>query len=161
MKPVVRTHRPENRLAKAISVPGGLTVSEALDRAAENIAVVREECMTALDEKIAEIDAATNTANFSCSPADVQRVYALANEILNEAGVYELHELSEAGRSLCDLTVAVNANAIDLEPIRLHVAAMKSLRRPEVESDTAIRQAVLQGLRQVTAKLRAKAAISA
>ncbi len=159
MKHVVRTHRPENRLAKAISVPGGLTIGDALERAAENIAVVREDCMIALDAKIAEIDAATSGANFTCAPDDVQRVYSLANQILNEAGVYDLHELSEAGRSLCDLTA--NAAVIDLEPIRVHVAAMKSLRRPEVESDANIRAAVLQGLRQVTAKMRAKAAANA
>lgn len=158
MKPIVRTYRPENRLAKAIDLPGGITVAEALVRSAAGVEAVRAECMAGIDEKIAEIDAATCGQTFTSSAADVQRVYRLANEILNEAGVFGLTELSEAGRSLCDLTAGWSNGGIEIDPIRVHVAAMKSLRRPEVEGDLAVRAAVLDGLRRVTAKLTAKAA---
>lgn len=160
MKPVVRTYRPDSRLAKAIDVPGGITIAEALVRSEAAVEAVRAECMAGIDEKIAEMEAATCGQAFTSAPAELQRVYRLANEILNEAGVFGLAELSEAGRSLCDLTAGWSNGGIEIEPIRLHVAAMKSLRRPEVESDLAVRTAVLNGLRQVTAKHTTKAAAS-
>jgi hypothetical protein len=156
---VVRTFRPENRLAKAVDRPGGVTVGDAVSRATEQLEAVRGECMSALDEKIASIEALTLGAAFSSSGEDIRRVYDLANEILNEAGVFALVELSEAGRSLCDLTGGARKDAaLDVRAIRVHVAAMKSLRRPEVHGDAATRAAVLEGLRQVTAKVAAKVA---
>jgi hypothetical protein len=156
---VVRTFRPENRLAKAVDRPGGVTVADAISRASEQLEAVRGECMGALDEKIALIEALTSSTAFSSCGEDIRRVYDLANEILNEAGVFALMELSEAGRSLCDLTGGARKDAaLDLRAIRVHVAAMKSLRRPEVHGDAATRAAVLEGLRQVTAKVAAKIA---
>lgn len=153
MKPIVRTYRVENKLSQAISTNGGLTMGEALLRAQQGVEDVREECMAALDAKIAEIDAATSGA----SQAEVTRVYTLANEILSEAGAFGLFELSEAGRSLCELTSRWRDGGLDAEPVRLHVVAMKALRRPDIEGNTALRSAVLNGLRQVTAKLTANA----
>src|SRR5688572_24416552 len=97
-KPIVRTYRVENRLAGAISAPGGMTIGDAIVRAGAGLEELRDECMSALDVKIAEIDAATTQEAFSSTAADMARVYALANEILNEAGVFGLVELSEAGR---------------------------------------------------------------
>jgi len=155
MNAVVRTFHPENRLAKAISFAGGVTMAEALKRAEANVQVVRADCMAALDQKIAQIETLTSAAAFSSADADIRAVYALSNEILNEAGVFGLSELSEAGRSLCELTGAWRAGAppLDLRAIAVHVAAMKSLRRPDVAADPAVRTAVLEGLRQVTAKI--------
>jgi hypothetical protein len=157
MKPVVRTHRPENKLAGAIQTSGGVTIAEALDRAHEGVESLRDEALVALDEKIARIEGFALSPSFSSSAADIRQVYALANEILNEAGAFGLVELSAAGRSLCDLTVArADGEGLDLRAIRVHVEALKSLRRPDVHGDAAIRAAVLDGLRQVTAKLGAR-----
>src|SRR5690606_30372381 len=124
MSHIVRTHRVENRLARAVSTVGGMTIEDALEKAAQAVENMREECMDALDAKIAEIDAVTKSGK-----PDVARVYALANEILNEAGAFGLSELSEAGRSLCELTSNWRDRTSDMEPIRVHVVAMKSLRR--------------------------------
>ncbi|HYD87198.1 MAG TPA: hypothetical protein VEA80_06975 [Vitreimonas sp.] len=160
MKNVVRTHRVENRLSQAISIPGGVTVSEAIEQAAQGVEELRAECMAALDAKIAEIEAATVSGAFDGNPADMARIYTLANEILSEAGAFGLSELSEAGRSLCELTSNWRDGGIGGEPIRVHVAAMKSLRRWDIESNTSLRMAVLDGLRQVTAKLSAQVRIA-
>jgi hypothetical protein len=55
------------------------------------------------------------------------------------------------------LTANWRAHAkLDVRAIAVHVAAMKSLRRPDVAGDPGIRAAVLEGLRQVTAKVGAK-----
>ena len=150
---MVLMHRPDNVLAEAVVHAGGIRVSEAIEIAAQNIETMRAEGMVNLDAKIAEIDGLT-ARKMTGDEAEVQKVYILSNEILSEAGMFGMAELSEAGRSLCDLSAgAVNGRAFDYRAIRVHVEAMKSLRRPEVDGDAATRAAVLQGLRQVTNKL--------
>ncbi|MBL8550795.1 MAG: hypothetical protein JNJ73_12495 [Hyphomonadaceae bacterium] len=157
MKPVVRTHRPANQLAAAVQTRGGVTIAEALQHATENVETLRADYMAVLDEKIAAIEAFTRSVGFSGDAETIRKVYALANEVLNEAGAFGLAELSAAGRSLCDLTAArADSESLDLRAIRVHVEAMKSLRRPEVNGDAQIRAAVLEGLRQVTAKMGVK-----
>jgi hypothetical protein len=155
MKPVIRTYQVENRLAKAIDAPGGMTIGDALVRAAAGIEQVRDECLIALDGKIAEIEAASSRSVFTAG--DIARIYGLANEILGEAGVFGLVELSEAGRSLCELASNWSGGGVPVEAVRVHVAAMKSLRRPDIAGAPALREAVLNGLRAVTAKLSAQA----
>jgi len=157
MKHVVRTHRVENKLSQAISTQGGVTIAEAIQRATQAVEDVREECMSALDAKIAEIDAVAMDRAFQGNSDEMARIYTLANEILSEAGAFNLAELSEAGRSLCELTANWRDGGINADPIRVHVAAMKSLRRPDIAGNTSLRMAVLDGLRQVTAKLSAQA----
>jgi hypothetical protein len=154
MSYVVRTHRPANRLAAVVETRGGVTLSEAIERAEQGLEAMREDCMAVLDAKIAQIEACTAAAAFSSKAGEIRKVYALANEILNEAGTFGLTELSIAGRSLCDLTVARRGDeALDVRAIRVHVEALKSLRRPEAHGDPKVRAAVLEGLRKVTAKL--------
>jgi hypothetical protein len=157
MKPVIRTYQVDNPLTQAMAAPGGVTIAEALSRAAAGVEEVRATCMEALDAKIAEIGAVTAGAAFSASAADMARIYTLANEILSEAGVFGLSELSEAGRSLCELTSSWREGGVELEPIRVHVAAMCSLRRSDVAGAPDLRAAVVQGLRAVTAKVSAQA----
>ena len=162
MKPVVRTHRPANKLAAAVQTRGGVTIAEALQHAGDGVEALRADYMAVLDQKIGEIETFTLSKSFSSSPDAIRQVYALANEVLNEAGAFGLAELSAAGRSLCDLTAArADSEGLDVRALRVHVEAMKSLRRPEVEGDAQIRAAVLEGLRQVTAKLGAKSAAPA
>jgi len=161
MTHIVRTHRVENRLAKAVSTSGGVTIGEALQRAKLGVEQVRDEVMVALDAKIAEIDTVTMPANFDGTAATMARVYMLANEVLNEAGAFDLSELSEAGRSLCELTANWRDGGIDVQPVRVHVIAMKSLRRPDIAGDSSLRTAVVEGLRAVTAKLSAQARVAA
>ena len=156
MKPVVRTHLVENRLAKAVAAPGGVTIGKALARAALNVEDMREECLEALDAKIAEIDAITAKGSFQASAGAMKRVYALANEIFSEAGVFGLTELSEAGRSLCELTSGWSDGAFEFEPVRVHVSTMKSLRQRDVADAPALRAAVLDGLRAMAAKLKGR-----
>jgi len=161
MTHIVRTHRVENRLSKAVSTSGGATIGEALERARRAVEEVRDEVMVALDAKIAEIDTVTMPANFDGSATTMARVYTLANEILSEAGAFGLMELSEAGRSLCELTANWRDGGIDAQPVRVHVTAMKSLRRADIASDSSLRTAVVEGLRAVTAKLSAQARAAA
>jgi hypothetical protein len=151
--PVIRTHRPENRLAKALALPGGITVGLALSQAEKALDALRPDCLSALDAKIAQIDASASGASFSSTESDIEAVYTLSNEILHEAGMFGLAELSEVARSLCNLTDSLRQTAtLDLQAIEVHIATMKLLRRPDVDSDPPTRAAVLDGLKQISVK---------
>lgn len=152
---VVRRFNPENRLAKLIELPGGLSIAEALRGAADAIESVREECVAALDEKIAALDSTARAPSFD--GAQMARLYALSCEVLDEAGAIDLPDLSAAGRSLCDLLVAgAQEGRQSALAVRVHVDAMKTLRHPEMAGAPELRAAVLAGLRDVTEKTKAK-----
>jgi len=151
--PVIRTYHPENRLAKALASPGGITVGLALSRAEKVLDAMRPDCLSVLDTKIAQIDASASTASFSSTESAIEAVYTLSSEILHEAGMFGLAELSEVARSLCNLTDSLRQTAnLDVQAIEVHVATMKLLRRPDVDSDPPIRAAVLDGLKQISIK---------
>jgi hypothetical protein len=151
--PVIRTHHPENRLAKALASPGGITVGLALSRAEKALDAMRLDCMSELDAKIAQIDASVSAASFSATESAIGTVYGLSSEILHEAGMFGLNELSQVARSLCNLTDSLRQTAnLDVQAIGVHVATMKLLRRPDVESDPPTRAAVLDGLKQISVK---------
>ena len=153
MAPVIRTYHPENRLAKALASPGGITVGLALSRAEKALDAMRSDCLSVLDTKIAQIDASASTASFSSTESAIEAVYTLSSEILHEAGMFGLAELSEVARSLCNLTDSLRQTAnLDVQAIEVHVATMKLLRRPDVDSDPPIRAAVLDGLKQISIK---------
>ena len=153
MAPVIRTHRPENRLAKALASPGGITVGLALSRAEKALDAMRLDCMSELDAKIAQIDVSASAASFSSTESAIEAVYGLSSEILHEAGMFGLAELSQVARSLCNLTDSLRQTAnLDVQAIGVHVATMKLLRRPDVESDPPTRAAVLDGLKQISVK---------
>ena len=148
---VVKFYKPENRLAKVVAVAGGLTFEEAVESAAENLHAVREECARAIDVKIAAMDRLADGGALSVERA--AQLYVTACDVLDEAGAIGLDELSEAGRSLCDLLAA--AGQANARAVRVHIDSMKTLRFPEIAGAPELRAAVLQGLREVTEKLRA------
>ncbi len=145
---------PPNTLGNAMKKPGGISISDALVRANSNLDDIRDTCLVELDGKIAAIEKAAGSATVSPDQASLNRIYTLGNEILGEAGALGLIELSTVGRSLCELTsVPDEATKVDPRMIRVHIDAMKSLRRPEADADPKMRTALLNGLRKMTSKV--------
>jgi phosphoribosylformylglycinamidine (FGAM) synthase PurS component len=149
---VVRRFHPEVRLKTLLAEPGGVTAKTALDRAADNVESVREDCLVAIDVKIEALTEAAKTQDEEL----LSRVYRLSNEIFAEAGMFGLIELSAAAHSLCTLTSA-GASKGKNAAIMVHIEAMRVLRRPDLSNDRVARGAVLAGLRGLTAKLAATA----
>lgn len=144
---VVRTFTPEVRLKKLLQEPGGITAQTALERADNNVESIRESCLEAVDVKIEALSEAANAQQ----PDWVAKVYKSANEVFAEAGTFGLIELSAAAHSLCTLTAS--KEKAPLAAVRVHIDAMRVLRKPELAGDKVARGAVLAGLRGMTAKL--------
>jgi len=147
---VVRRFRPENRLAKLIAAPGGVSIADALQQASVELEAVRDSCMTALDEKL-NVLTALNAA--AVTRERDEQMYLLSNEIFGEGGAFGLEELSAVAHSLCTMLDA-NADRLPTRPaiIRVHIEAMRALRHPDMAGDKAARAAVLAGLRGLTSR---------
>ncbi len=149
----VRFFRPENRLAKLLARPGGMTVATVLERAIEGIETLRAGTMTAIDLKIEEM--VRECASSQPNRFDVIR--QLAAELFGDAGAFGLGELSLAAKSLHDLVDTPGAKP-SARVIMVHLDAMRALRRPAVSGTPASRQAVLKALTQLSRQIAAQAA---
>lgn len=145
---VVRKFYPEVRLKKLLAEAGGMTADRALKQADAGLESIREDCMRGLDIKIEEASIEAMLGE----EADYAFIYQRSNEIFGEAGALGLKELSEAALSLCSLLGSGPRPAGVSRAVDVHVAAMRALRRPELAGRLAERQAVLQGLRGVSAR---------
>lgn len=147
---MVKTFHPENRLAKLIKLPGGVTLADAMVHANRNLASVRETCLAGVDEKIGAMEAMISDA--PPARADLAGVYRLANEIFAEAGAFAQNELSAAAHSLCELTSPDHSGVRGWEPVRVHIASMRLLRSPALAEDERQRQALVAGLQKISSR---------
>ena len=74
-------------------------------------------------------------------------------------GMFGEPELSEAAYSLCEM-IGNRADRVPLswDAVNVHISSMRLLRQSAGDTDAAGRQAVLQGLRKVTARILAETA---
>jgi len=145
VKPV-RLFKPDVRLSKLISEPGGATIASSLARAEQRLEAVRERAIADIDGMIAEIAARAKDADERTRKV----VYALADQVFAFAGTLKLAELSAAAHSLCLLLVREAPPPTQRE-IDLHVSTFRALRRPELSGNKTARAAVLDGLRRMAA----------
>ena len=146
---IVRKIKVENRLAKLVQAPGGVTLAEALKRADQNIETVRDDYLAVLDELIGRIERLS--AGSTPQPKVVDELYTCSNEVLAMAGVFGLGELGEAAYSFCELLDRLRrTGAWSPQSVVVHINTMKLLRHPERASSLGGCRAVLDGLREVT-----------
>jgi HPt (histidine-containing phosphotransfer) domain-containing protein len=139
-----RTFAPTNRVAELLRRPGGVTAAEACARAERRVEAVRESSLAALDEKITALAASGDTP--------IAEIYSVATEIYSVAGTFGLKELAEAAQSLCELLNGAGRDDKFQDSVRVHVDALRTLRRPELSSDATARAAVVAGLRRVATR---------
>jgi hypothetical protein len=140
--------RPENPLTKLVQAPGGLRVGDALEKAAENLSTIKNDCLATIDAQLAELTDLSAEGGAAPTDAVKQQIYATSNDILAVSGVFELAELSQAAYSLCDLIDRLSPSGRWSKPaVDVHLSAFYLLRNVDPESD---RSSVLEGLRQVT-----------
>lgn len=153
------TFQPVRRLARLMRQPGGMSVALALQAADERLETVRESCMDGID---VNIEALANLVSAD-GAGDLATLYHGASEVFAMAGTFQLSELSDAAGSLCELIdnhneIAAEVSDSSWESARVHVNALRTLRRPELSGDQATRRAVLAGLRRLTAQAKGAAA---
>ena len=139
-----RTFTPTHRVTTLLRRAGGMSVAEACARAERRVEAVRESSLSALDEKISMLAASAG--------ASTAQTYSAATEIYSVAGTFGLQELAEAAQSLCDLLSASGRDEKFEQSVRVHVDALRTLRRPELSSDAGARAAVVSGLRRVATR---------
>ena len=144
-----RVFKIENKLAKVVSRPGGKTIQEALKSAETNIESVRDQCMTALEEKagnLARIAAGDRAAG---ATATLDGLYDVSNAIFGVAGAFGLEALAEAACSLCDVIHRFRGGeAVKWSAVDVHVDGIRLL----AGGLTRGADEILEGLRKVRAR---------
>lgn len=142
-----RFFHPDVRLKRMLKEPGGIRVTDALDRADAAIESIRDVCLLAIDKKIAAI------SNLDRGEGAIDQRYVISNEIFAEAGVLGLAELSDVAHNLCELLSADNHAVVSERAVRVHVDAMRALRTPAVSGSRELRRAVLSELHRLATRL--------
>jgi hypothetical protein len=150
MSGMVIKRRPEKRLAKLIWLPGGRTVEVIEADVIARLEALRGVCASAIRDKVQEIARRASGAARPPGPDDLDRLYALSNEVIGLSGAAELEDLGMAALSFCRLLdgfrcgVAWSAASYDV-----HLAALQLLAQPDSALDDAARAEMVEGLHTV------------
>lgn len=145
---------PENRLAKMVWRPGGVSFREAMEAAGANLEAMRDELMAALDENLARIEALWVDPALPENGRLQSEMYERSNFIAGLAGHCGLAELGEAAFSLCELLDRLIGGARwSKQAMLVHMDALKLLRTLDAEAPVEARAAVVEGLRQVAERV--------
>jgi hypothetical protein len=153
---------PDQRLTALLRRPGGLSAEEAVRRANERLAAIRNRCVSGLDDKI---DALVQ----ACRPdtgVSRDQIIALASEIFAVASLFNARDVAHASGCMCDLLLladetewggsdvlsAATTAPVFMSAVLVHVEALRRLRQPERGGDENGRAAIVAGLRKVTRK---------
>ena len=139
----------KSSLARQIQEPGGRTVREAERRASQEIEVHRAPAMAAIARALDELDALVAEA----SPHSGARVYALASQIIDVGGYFDLGPLHEAVYSLCEIADRMMGQETWHWPsVEVHLRAARLILAEDCRSGRASEN-MLNGLRAVAARI--------
>ncbi|NQE63534.1 chemotaxis protein CheE [Caulobacter sp. RHG1] len=147
----VRKFRPPNRLASLIKDKGGILAQDAIAAAEVGVESLRESSMAALDESLAEIERrfGKSAADRAAEPFEV--LYHLASKVIDVSLFVTDAGIDKAAMSLCGLADScAEAGAWRWDAVDVHLNALKLLRAVGAELPAAQRDAMLQGLYQVS-----------
>lgn len=148
----VKIFKYKTNLARKMSLPGGRTVEEALNAADGAVEGHREAAMQALDQTLAELEAA-------CAARAQARIYELAAALLDMAGFFDTGPFHQAVFSLCEVSDRMTT-AWDWASIEVHVHALRLILR-EACRESANSIVLLEGLTAVRRRVLAAAAAEA
>ena len=148
-----RTIKFETRLSKEGFKAGGISVDDALKRADASLETLRGPCEAAIDAALVQIE-----TRFGASAADrdtrgFEELHRLSANIIDAAIFARDSGVDKAARALCQLTGLCQArDAWDWLAVDLHVNALRLLRTAGSSLGRGEREAVVEGLKQVTRK---------
>jgi hypothetical protein len=144
---------PENRLAKAISTPGGKYVDTAIIDADELIAQAADECVEQIDRALEQVYRLSERAN-----AHLEVLYKTVREVAGLAGTCGLADLGAAALSFCNLLdQAHQSGRLSGDRVQVHLGVMRLLRLPDRFTESERRE-ILQNLQAVIDKGQAELA---
>lgn len=146
----VRKFLPENKLSKTITDPRGMLVTQAVQKAAQNLENVRDVYVAALDEKLDRLIEAASIASQSQKADDAANLYKLAREVLGDSGIFGLRNISRVAHSLCELMAAGDRHRYQWAGVAVHVEAINILRRKGKAAGGPEIDAMLAGLEKIS-----------
>lgn len=132
-------------LARALNVQGGVTLAQACELAAANVAFVRDKAVAVMADALLDL-----TQLCAAGPPTLEQrreLHKLSCAIAGAGGMFELEALSKAAYCFCRLLDETEPGW-DGDAVAVHLAAMRILLAPERASSTA-EQSLLGGLDKV------------
>lgn len=148
-----KTIKFETRLSKEGFKAGGISVDDALKRADASLESMRGPCEAAIDDALAQIDSRFGAAVAGRESARFDDLHRLAANIIDASIFARESGVDKAARALCELVGLCRArDAWDWVAVDLHINALRVLRAAGPNLGQAERQAMVEGLKQVTRK---------
>ena len=147
----------ENRLAKLVLAPGGVSEPKAVAAAEANLATIKADCVAEVDRAFDLLK--QSLAQVADDAASKRAVYANANAIAGIAGCCGLGEMGEAAFSLCELVDRlVESSTWDKASIAVHLDALNLLRSLDEGLSAEGRRSIVDGLRNVAGRVHVPSA---
>ena len=147
----VRKFRPPNRLSSLIKDKGGVLAKDALAAAEAGVESLRESTMAALDEQLAEIERRFGKGAPDRASESFEVLYLLASKVIDVSIFVSDAGVDKAAMSLCGLADSCSEQGVwRWDAVDVHLNALKLLRAMGAELPAEQREAMLQGLYQVS-----------
>jgi len=146
----VITHaRRKSNLARMIDAAGGISVGVALEQAEANIEAMRAQALEVVEAQIVVLERVIAPTSLEETPLRLAEAYRAANAVIDAASPFELVDLCQAAKGLCDLIdVARPGQAFDWRIVTVHARSLRLLQSLPLEASEA-RDQVLGSLRLV------------
>ncbi|GAM96587.1 hypothetical protein U91I_00206 [alpha proteobacterium U9-1i] len=150
---MMRRFFPANRLAQYVGVAEGVTVHDAVDGAQEQLGALREIVVGTIEVKVSMLQGLATQLTAPNGADLVPEIYALANDIFCDSGVFDFDDLSEGAFQLCDLIAHWRSGApFNPDAIHVHIAAIALLADTRATLGPEERRAIIAGLKRVHSK---------
>lgn len=144
-----RTSKARSSLAGKMSLPGGRTMDEAVRAADAGLESHREDGMRALAATLERLEAACTTRGEGAGV----RIYELASEFTDIAGLFTTGPLYASAFSLCETCDRMLAGGVwQWASVEVHVQALRLILADGCR-DSEASHAILEGLAAVVGKL--------
>ena len=122
----------KNRLREALDDAPPMMAATAVKQAEKLLTEMEQECLARLDELLAAFPAGLY-GDADATSIQIRAVYENARRMIGVGTVAKIPEIDVAARSLCDVADGLlTRGKYDWEPLRVHIATMQLLRRPDV-----------------------------
>ncbi|HTQ14608.1 MAG TPA: hypothetical protein VMH86_12110 [Rhizomicrobium sp.] len=124
---VKKVHFPTTRLAKLAARPGGVARDQAVEEAKKSIEDLRDLALETVENAIRAVEAlAYSSRGGRIAEADLREILKLSDQAVTMAETFDLGNLAEVAKSLCDVADGLLANKLnDAAPILVHVQSMR------------------------------------
>jgi chemotaxis protein histidine kinase CheA len=158
MSSVVKVIPVKNRLGQMLRKPGGVSRTEAVTAAVQNVDTLREEFVAAIPQEIAALEEMLAAAGRKhVSKDDLDAMLRRAGNLLTLSGTFGFTLLDQVVKRFCDLAVGMMEQGLDQgAAVAVHLRTMRLVCPGGAELSSFEAGHVLDSLEQVHAHLGIK-----